>query len=440
MASAPVVESERKQTTLHTSGLPASTWWAMGVGLAIRLCVALFLYADRLDPWRGHWRFAWEMGMVGRSLATGKGFSSPFPPDTGVTAWLGPGYPLLIAAVFKVFGLFTASSAIALLALNSLFSALTCIPVFFIARRTLGERQARWAAWMWALFPYAIYLAAGRIWENVLTALLVSILVWYTLVLEERGNALLWAGSAVLWAVTALTNPGACALLIPLGLWIAWRRSRRGQPWIRDAAVGAIVFIAFITPWEIRNVESFHRFVPLRDNFWMEMRVGNTGDLSDIYPDWAHPGRSPRELELYEKLGETAYLGHMRDVATGFIRQYPGEFAWLTAKRFLYTWSGFWSTDPGYRKNEPFQVPNTFFCSAVTLLALLGLRWMWRWRRRWVAPYVIALVFYPLIYYITHPGIEYRHPIDPLMVILVAGAAVGFIERKTSISPPSKIS
>lgn len=394
------------------------------------------MVGDRLDPWRGHWRFAWEMGMVGRSLAVGKGFSSPFPPDTGATAWLGPVYPAIIAATFKVFGLFTASSAIVLLALNSLFSALTCIPVFFIARRTLGERQARWATWMWALFPYAIYLSAGRIWENALSTLLLTVMMWYTLVLEERGSALLWAGSGALWAVAALTNPGICALLIPFGLWIAWRRSKRGEQWFRNAAVGAIVFIALITPWEMRNARAFHQLVPLRDNFWMEMRVGNTGDLSDIYPDWAHPGRSPSELQTYQRMGETTYLGHMRDVAVGFIRQHPGTFLSLTARRFLYTWTGFWSTDPVYVKNQPLQFPNMFFCTAVTVLAFFGLRWMWRRRRQWVAPYSIALGFFPLIYYITHPGIEYRHPIDPLIVILAAGAVVGWRERRAG---PSRI-
>jgi 4-amino-4-deoxy-L-arabinose transferase-like glycosyltransferase len=393
------------------------------------------MYADRLDPWRGHWRFAWEMGMVGRSVATGKGFSSPFPPDTGATAWLGPVYPALIAGVFKVFGLFTAASAIALLALNSLFSALTCIPVFLIARKTMGERQARWAVWIWALFPYAIYLSAGRIWENALSALLLTALVWYTLVLEERGNTTLWAGYGALWALTALTNAGVCVLLPPLGLWIAWRRSREGKPWLRDATVSALVLAALVTPWEIRNEKTFQRFVPLRDNFWMEMRVGNTGDLSDIYPDWAHPGRSPRELELYQQLGETGYLGHMRDVATAFIRQYPGAFVSLCVRRFIYTWTGFWSTNPVFMKDEPFQFPNTFFCTSVTILALLGLRRMWRYRREWAGPYVIALVFFPLIYYITHPGIEYRHPIDPLIVILEAGAVVEFLRRPS----PGKI-
>ena len=402
----------------------------MAAGLAVRLLVIPFLYADRLDPWRGHWRFAWEMGMVARSLATGKGFTSPFPPETGPTAWMGPVYPTLMAAVFKVFGLFTAASAITLLTLNTIFSVLTCIPVFLIAKRTLGARRARWATWMWALFPYAVYLSAGRIWENALSTLLLTTLVWLTLVLEERGEARLWAGYGALWAVTALVSPAACSLLPAFGLWIAWRRRRRGEPWLRDAVIGALVFTALLLPWEIRNLESFHRIVPLRDNFWMEVRVGNTGDVSDIYVDWAHPGRNEKELESYQAMGETAYLAHMQDVAIEFVRRNPGEFLWLTTKRLVYTWTGFWSTNAVYMKNEPFQFPNTFFCTAVTLLALLGWREMRREGKEWCAPFVMALVIFPLVYYVTHPGIEYRHPIDPLLVILMATALAGWWERR----------
>jgi 4-amino-4-deoxy-L-arabinose transferase-like glycosyltransferase len=396
-------------------------------GLLVRCAVIPFMLTDRLDPWRGHWRFAWEMGMVARSLVTGKGFSSPFPPETGATAWLGPVYPVLMAGVFKVFGMFTPTSAIVLLFLNSVFSVLACIPVYFIARRTLGEKEARWATWIWAFFPYAIYISAGRMWENSLTTLLVTLLVWYTLVLEERATTTRWSGYGALWAFTALANPGACVLLPPLGVWIAWRRHQRRQAWIAGALAGASIFCALLVPWELRNAEKFRQFIPLRDNFWMEVRVGNTGDLSDLYQDWAHPGRSPSEVALYQQLGETAYLKHMRDLAMNFIRRYPGAFASLCVKRFVFTWTGFWSLDPGYTKREPFQFPNTFFCSSVTLLALVGWR---RMRREWRTPYVIVLSFFPLVYYLTHPGIEYRHPIDPMMAVLMTRGVIAFMERR----------
>jgi hypothetical protein len=288
--------------------------FAMATGFAVRLVTIAFLFPDRLDPWRGNWRFGWEMGMVARSLATGHGFASPFPPDTGPTAWLGPVYPAIMAGVFKMFGLFTASSAIAMLTLNSIFSILTCVPIFLIARHTTTTRQARRAAWFWAFFPYAIYLSAGRIWENTLTTLLLTTLVWYTLALEKRASAKLWEGYGGLWALAALTNASVCALLPLLGVWIAWRRWRRGEPWLPGAAIGALVFIACLAPWQIRNYKTFGHFIPLRDNFWMEVRVGNTGDISDVYQDWAHPARSDRELTLYRQLGESKYMLRVREV------------------------------------------------------------------------------------------------------------------------------
>src|SRR5215467_14280010 len=112
----------------------------VAVALAIRLAVVAFLYPERLNPDRDHWRFAGETGRIARSLVQGHGFSSPQQADTGPTAWMTPLYPLLLAGVFKVFGVYTKASAIAMLSLDSLFSALTCIPVFLVARKEFGER------------------------------------------------------------------------------------------------------------------------------------------------------------------------------------------------------------------------------------------------------------------------------------------------------------
>jgi hypothetical protein len=40
---------------------------------------------------------------VARSLAQGHGFSSPFPAWSGPTAFLSPGYPLLVAGFLRIF-------------------------------------------------------------------------------------------------------------------------------------------------------------------------------------------------------------------------------------------------------------------------------------------------------------------------------------------------
>ncbi len=117
------------------------------------LVVMVFLLPEQLEPQRDHWHFGYEAGRIARSIAQGGGFSSPLFEDTGPTAWMTPVYPYLVAGVFKLFGVYTKTSAIVLLSLNALMSALVCIPIFEIARISFGERVAKWSAWGVGIFP-----------------------------------------------------------------------------------------------------------------------------------------------------------------------------------------------------------------------------------------------------------------------------------------------
>ncbi len=404
------------------------------LGLAVRLLVIPFTYPDHLDPQRQHWRFAWEMGMVARSIVTGKGFSSPYVGETGPTAWFPPLYPYLLAGVFKVFGLFTKASAIAILSLNSIFSAATVFPLFAIARRAFGERVARYAGWIWAFFPYSIWAAAERIWENTLTTLLLAILIWFTFVSLERASSRRFAVYGALWGLAALSNPTVLAVFPFLLGWLCWRMRRHARSWFASAALTVMTLLLVITPWVVRNYVVMHRVLPLRDNFWVEVRVGNTGDISDIYPDWAIPSTSFSAWRELHRVGETAYIAEMRSLALQFIRENPGVFAWLCWKRFVFVWTGFWSLEPAYARNEPLQLPNTFFCSSVTLLGLAGLAMIWKKKREVVLPFLAVLGAYPAVYYITHPTMDYRHPIDPMLVILMAVAIVTWRQGRSGNS------
>jgi 4-amino-4-deoxy-L-arabinose transferase-like glycosyltransferase len=310
---------------------------------------------------------------------------------------------------------------------------LTCIPVVFIARRTLGARTARLAGWIWVFFPYSIWVATERIWENALTTLLLAILVWFTLALDAERRISLWIGYGLLWGIAGLTNPAVFAVLPFLLLWTGWRRRGRGEPWFVRSALVVFMVVALITPWTIRNYRVFHRLMPLRSNFWMEVRVGNTGETTEIDPDWAHPRTAAQWNELH-RLGEVAYMVEMRGLALRFIREHPGVFAWLTWRRFLFNWTGFWSLDPVYAGGEPFQIPNTFFCTTLTLLGLVGLVQVWRHHREWILPYAAVLGAYPAVYYVTHPSMDYRHPIDPMLVILSACAVRSLLDRRRSRS------
>src|SRR5262249_56313464 len=137
---------------------------------------------------RDYFHSGWEVGRFARSIASGHGFSSPLFADTGPTAMVTPLYPFLLALVFKLFGVYTAQSALAILSLNSLFSALTCLPIFFIARQTFGSAVAVRAALGWAFFPYPVDFAAGRGWGGCLHALLSTIIFLFTLRLQKDNS------------------------------------------------------------------------------------------------------------------------------------------------------------------------------------------------------------------------------------------------------------
>ena len=87
--------------------------------------------------------FRQEAGNIARSLAMGKGFSNPFNQGTGATAWLTPVYPLLLAGVFRIFGIFTPASFIMAVALNIVFSAAVCVPIFYAGRKIAGVGVGR---------------------------------------------------------------------------------------------------------------------------------------------------------------------------------------------------------------------------------------------------------------------------------------------------------
>ena len=69
---------------------------------------------------------------------------------------------------------------------------------------------------------------------------------------------------------------------------------------------------------------------------------------------------------------------------------------------------------------------NVYLPSALTLAMLLGLRQAFRTGRETALPYLFVVLFHPLVFYIAHPAIRYRHVTDP-KVTIPAGLGVRFL-------------
>src|SRR5579862_8843316 len=383
------------------------------VALILRIGWILLAHTYRFKTVDDNFGFGFEMGRIGRSLALGGGFGNPFDGITGPTAWEPPLYPYLIAGIFKLFGIYTHTSAFILLAINSLFSALTCIPIYYIARKCFDEKIALWSAWTWAVLPYVMYWSVRWVWETSLTAFLLAALFWLTLELENRGTRAL-AGFGVLWGVTALANP-TCLSFLPFSfLWVWWRKRRSGQTAVPGLALAALIFAAGISPWLVRNYEVFGRFVFLRDNFGAELRMGNGPGADGTWMWYLHPTQNVLQMREFQRLGEVAYIAERKQQALAFIAQDPARFAGLSAKRFIYFWAGL----PRSSKIAALApIKNSLFLAS-SILALWGLGRALRKKTPGASLFLWLILVYPAVYYLVFPHPRYRHPIEPEMLLL----------------------
>ncbi len=398
--------------------------------LIVRTAVMLFAYKIQLDPANDHWTFGWETGRVARSIATGHGFSSPYSEPTGPTALIPPIYTYIVAAVFKILGIYTAASALVLLTLNNLFSSLTCLPVYFIARKAFGSRVAAWSGWAWVIFPYSIALSNTAVWETCLSTLLFSLSVLATLSIEKSRNILAWVGFGLLWGGVGLASPGALSVLPFLGGWVWIRQWRRGNNCTAVAAVASLCFLALVAPWIWRCSKTYGRFVAFRGNFGLEVLVGNSSDTSHPANSNMLPGYNIEELNELERVGESAYMVEKQKQARELVLREPLRYVVLTIRRVINTWTAIWDFPPALTL-ENSGLLNVLMYSLISALAFMGIGTAIRDRQDYVFPLAVLPVVFPMLYYLTHSDLGFRHPIDPVLTIFaVYGIWSGAQNRK----------
>jgi 4-amino-4-deoxy-L-arabinose transferase-like glycosyltransferase len=418
-STSPLSMSKRIPSDSNASAL-ATVIQMVTAAFIVRLGFVLLVFRDVAFAGDAHQQFGWEMGWVARSIALGHGFSSPFVPLTGATALVPPLYPYLLSLVFRSCGLYSPHAALAILSLNSICSALTCVPVYLLAREVGGSRVGNIAGWLWVVYPFSVYFSSTRVWDYSVTSLLLATCWWLTQCAGRRGSVKQAAVIGILFGVAALSNPSVLSMFpIALGFTL-WRMHRLGDRWLRFGWVVVLLTAAVLAPWTIRNAKVLHAAVPVRDGFWLEFWAGNHGDTSTSNPSSAHPASNETEMTLYQRLGEVAYVSQKRELGLTYIKQHPVAFLSVSMRRTLRFWTGFWSARSSYLKDEPLDVPNVFFCSAVTLLMLRGLLRSWRNSPEATVPMILMLLIFPLPYYVTHSSMDYRQPIEPVIIVMVA--------------------
>ncbi len=366
-----------------------------------------------------------EVGNVASALARGQGFCCLFREPTGPTAWLSPVYPLLVAGIFKVFGIFTLRSFYAAIFLNCLFSSLAVVPVHAVGERVGGPRAAILGAYLWAIFPSGIILPFEFIWDTSLSALLGALLLWRTVKLGDschQGDAVLYG---LLWGFSLLTCPALGILLPFLLAWVLYRHRATPNRQIRLAAVSLGLLLLTCLPWTVRNYVQFHRFIPLRSNFPYEFWSGNN-EIFDEHSRELNRITRFEQVRLYARLGENAFLDDRWQKSTHFVRTHLALFAQLTEGRVVATWLGTPAPWRDFLRTDSSLARFLLVWNAIALLGVIvGLMRVYISQRLHFFPIASYPLLFPLAFYIAHTSLRHRHPCDPALAILIAIAMAG---------------
>ena len=394
------------------------------IALLVRMIALGILQHWPVTPTSGLWRSGPEIVNIAESIASGKGFSSPYGVPSGPTAWIPPVYPYLVAAVFSGAGIRSNLSAFLILTAQAIFSSFVCFPLYWTGLKVTDEKTAEWATWFWALFPYEFLIPVLFIWETTLSALLMSLLCYFCIDVST-GSRRRWVGVGVLSGIAALTNT---ALISVVPFLLVWGKVPR-PPWrlaLRPIFIAGLAFTITVAPWSLRNWFAFKSIVPIRSNFGHEFWLGNHPGGTGRTLFGLSPSENQGELRRYAQVGEIEYVRQHRSEAVRFVISYSIPFLRGVAYRFFYWWL------------VPQESGLMFsLYRVVTLGALAGVIVLWRTKIRSADSVIIAICIYPIVYYVTDVYARYRYPIESLMIVLgaVAASKCMFFIRRTTTRP-----
>jgi len=348
-----------------------------------------------------------EPAHIAAHLAKGEGFSSPYDGvPLAPTAQQPPLYPLFLAVIFRLFGVYSLRAFWVMTVMNALVGAGVSSLLCAVGRKYISSTAGVIAAWIWALSPATI---TADLFGSIYPFSALVVLLWLLILPGMLESAKGWMVLGVVLGLATLLNPMLLILLPASAGWLLHKR--------RQTVAIVVVSMAIVVPWIVRNYFALGHLYPVRDNFGLELYLGNHAgmrrhfarncawNLCDGTDDYG-TAEFPDHSQLFVRAGEGAFMEAKRQEAVAYIRAEPGAFLVRSAKRA----ASFWL------------LPSPWFYLPMFGLMLAGIMQVSGATRMF---FLLLLVLYPISFYVTHVAwvTSYRHPIEPLM-LLAAGLAL----------------
>jgi hypothetical protein len=317
----------------------------------------------------------------------------------------GPVYPVLVAV---------AGSTTAVKVLQALLDTGTCCLVWWLALTLFGGRGGAGpsiAAWLWAVYPFAIWRVAFINKEVVLAFLLASYVCAQVLALRQ-GKLWQWLMAGGLLGFVNLCKPTFLAWpLVILGFAFLHR-----VPLVRVGSL-IIAMILIVAPWTLRNYRlAGDEFLPVATE-----RGGVTTFIGNYQPTlglWEGPGKvrwmaAVEEIENRQAGASVVELDRaFYSAAFQQMTSHPGKALGIFARKC----GRFWFQSAARREQA------IAFVIQAGYLTLLGIG---LWRRPWSVEVMVAItliVYVMLVHALSYADLRFSLPVMPVVCALAAAA------------------
>jgi 4-amino-4-deoxy-L-arabinose transferase-like glycosyltransferase len=266
---------------------------------------------------------------IASSVAHGHGFAAKYPYGfEHATAFRPPLYPLLLGTAFAITGVHLAVAQ----AINVVLGSAVVVLIGLLATRVGGLRAGLIAAGLAAIYPPLLANDGVPLSEPL--GLLVMLAAIWALLAGRPG----WAGLAA--GLLVLTRPSA-QLFVPLIALVLWR-----QAGLRRALGFAVIAVAVVTPWVIRNETIFNRPVIVTSNgFNLAAIYSPVALAAGQFVDPVFDSRFAPVRDFghsFTNLNEANLDSAFRRQGLKGIREHPGQVpsvVWLNVRRLVdQTW------------------------------------------------------------------------------------------------------
>lgn len=385
-----------------------------GIGLLVRVALLFATHSYR-DLER------YELERTAISLATNGVYGNPYLRPTGPTAHVAPGYTLILAALFKLFGTGIPAEIIKRLLASAVSSILWGL-LPFAALRIFGDiRPGVLAGLAAALLPLRPLVEIEGDWESPYTALALLFVALSTLRLWRRCELRVRTAivDGVLWGISLLFVPALITLFVAMLLaGIYFCRQAGRMKYLRFGAIELFVVALCLTPWTVRNYYALGSPVVTRTNVGLELHISNNDDasadqrinmLNKLFERY-HPLQSEAEALKVRAMGEVAYNREARAQAKQWMRTHPRRFIELCLGRMRTFWL----------YNDPASRMKTMLLALTNLLGWAGFIYLASQDRLAFAVSGLILLVFPLPNYLVHVGLRQEFPVHWLMMLLGA--------------------